>query len=116
MLESKESIKKRLGKSLTYFDSVLMGFLATIEAEVMMEWGGIIVIRIFTVKRVIWNWKTLRNIKFVNRDTVIEAMDGLPMFIGVRLMLAILWRQGPATVKYCQRTADILVGLFMPGK
>ncbi len=39
-VRSKESIKKRLGKSPDIFDSVLMG-TATIEAQVVMEWGGI---------------------------------------------------------------------------
>jgi hypothetical protein len=41
VLESKESIKKRLGKSPDIFDSVLMGFWLQLRHEVVMEWAGI---------------------------------------------------------------------------
>ncbi len=38
VLELAESIKKRLVNRLDIFDSVLMGFLAKLKHEVVMEW------------------------------------------------------------------------------
>jgi hypothetical protein len=41
ILESKESIKKRTGKSPDIFDMVLMGFWKQLKREHKIEWGGI---------------------------------------------------------------------------
>lgn len=41
ILESKESIKKRTGKSPDIFDMVLMGFWLQLKKEQKIEWGGV---------------------------------------------------------------------------
>ncbi len=86
------------GKSPDIFDSNIDGLLATIEARVVMEWGGI-VIRIFTVRGLYESERLCAILSLKNQTgTVIEAWIGLLMFIGVPFVMAILWRLKVATV------------------
>ncbi len=96
VLNSKESIKKRLGKSPDIFDSVLMGFLQ-FEARGRMEWEGIhksvyLQLEDYELERL------FAHMPKTDRDTVIEAWIDCWMFIGVPFVFGYIMAAKVATV------------------